>query len=163
MLKEPDPTVPAGGVADVDPFDVEIATAAATDEPLATVTLEETDELRYLLSPDPVPAGPQIWKIANTGMHHAHHMVMVRIPDGVTADQIVAEFHTMMSGTPSAEPGLFAQFTWVAYAALQSGGQTTWAEFDLKPGTYAAVCFIIDLATGQPHALNGMVTVFTVA
>ncbi|HKG26610.1 MAG TPA: hypothetical protein VKB09_13240 [Thermomicrobiales bacterium] len=140
----------------------EAASPAANAEPPATVTLEETDELRYLVSPDPVPAGPQIWKIANTGMHHAHHVVMMRIPDGVTADQIVAEFKGLMSGTPAAEPPLYAQFVWVAYAALQSGGQTTWAEFDLTPGTYATICFIIDPATGQPHALNGMVTVFTV-
>jgi hypothetical protein len=136
---------------------------AATAEPAATVTLEETDDLRYILDTETIPAGPQIWKITNTGMHHAHHVVMVRIPDGVTADQIIAEFGVMMSGTPTAEPGLFSQFTWVAYAALQSGGQTTWAEFNLKPGTYATICFIFDLATGQPHALNGMVTTFTVA
>jgi hypothetical protein len=147
------------------PLTVTAATSspAATAEPAATVTLEETDDLRYILDSETVPAGPQIWKITNTGLHHAHHVVMMRIPDGVTADQILAEFATMMSGTPTAEPGLFAQFTWVAYAALQSGGQTTWAEFDLKPGTYATVCFIIDLATGQPHAVNGMVTTFTVA
>lgn len=141
----------------------EVASPAATAEPPATVTLEETDDLRYLVSPDPVPAGPQIWQITNTGMHHAHHMVMMRIPDGTTAEQIIAEFFGLMSGTPTAEQSVMAQSVWVAYAALQSGGQTTWAEFDLKPGTYATVCFIFDLETGQPHALNGMVTVFTVA
>lgn len=138
------------------------ASPIASVEPTANVTLEETDDLRYLVSPDPIPAGPQIWKITNTGMHHAHHVVMVRIPDGVTSEQIVAEFGTMMSGTPTAGPSIFEQFVWTAYAALQSGGQTTWAEFDLKPGHYAAICFIIDLETGMPHAVNGMVTTFDV-
>jgi hypothetical protein len=138
------------------------ASPVATTEPTSTVTLEETDDLRYIVSPDSIPAGPQIWKIANTGMHHAHHVVMVRIPEGVTSEQIVAEFGTMMSGTPAAGPSVFEQFIWTGYAALQSGGQTTWAEFDLKPGHYAAICFIIDLATEMPHAVNGMVTTFDV-
>jgi hypothetical protein len=50
----------------------------------------------------------------------------------------------------------------VGYAALQSGGYTTWQEFDLEPGTYAITCFIIDPATGVPHLLDGMVTTFVV-
>lgn len=140
--------------------------SAATDtaaEPAASVTLEMTDDLAYVVSTDPVPAGPQVWKIANTGSHHAHHMVMVHIPDDVTADQIVSEFTSMMMGTPTAEPPLMAQFAWVAYAALQSGGQTTWAEFDLEPGNYAVICYIMDPMTEQPHVLSGMVTTFTVA
>jgi hypothetical protein len=57
----------------------------------------------------------------------------------------------MMSGTPPAGEPLMAQVAWVGYAALQSGGQTTWAEFDLDP------------ATGRPHVLDGMATVFAVA
>ena len=68
-----------------------------------------------------------------------------------------------MSGTPPAGEPLMAQFTWVGYAALQSGGTTTWAEFDLEPATYTVICFILDPATGQPHLANGMVTVFEVA
>ena len=46
---------------------------------------------------------------------------------------------------------------------MQSGGQTIWSEFDLDPGTYAVICFILDHETGRPHAVDGMVTVFTVA
>ena len=34
---------------------------------------------------------------------------------------------------------------------------------DLAPGTYIAVCFVPDEETGVPHALMGMVQVFTVA
>lgn len=139
------------------------ATPAAADRPDAEVTLEMTDELAYTVSPDPVPAGPQVWEIANTGEHHAHHAVVFRVPEGVTADAIVADFVSLMSGTPPAGPPLIAQFTHVGYAALQSGGQTTWIELDLAPGTYAVICFIIDPATGMPHVVNGMVTTFTVA
>jgi hypothetical protein len=71
-------------------------------EPPATVTLEATDALRFLVSPDPVPAGSQVWKITNTGQEHAHHVVMSRVPDGVTAEQIVGEFGALMAGTPPA-------------------------------------------------------------
>lgn len=137
------------------------ATPVAT-EPPADVTLEETDSLQYTVSPGPIPAGPRIWKITNTGTMHAHHVVMVRVPDGATAQQIIGEFNGMMAGTPPAADAVFNQAIWVGYAALQSGGWTTWAEFDLKPATYAVVCFIIDPETGRPHAADGMVTVFSV-
>jgi hypothetical protein len=131
--------------------------------PEAGVVLEMTDDLDYIVTPDPVPAGPQIWELTNTGMHSAHHVVMFRVPDGTTSEQIVGEFSSMMSGTPPAGEPLMAQFTGVAYAALQSGGQTTWAEFDLDPATYAVICFIFDPATGRPHVVDGMATVFTAA
>lgn len=137
--------------------------ADAAGEPPASVTLEETDELRYHVSPDPVPAGANVWKIANTGERHPHHVVMSRVPDGVTADAIVDEFTSLFAGTPPAGEPLAAQFVWVGYAALQSGGQTTWIELDLTPGTYAVVCFIVDPHTDRPHVLDGMATVFIVA
>jgi len=132
-------------------------------EPPAAVTLEMTDDLRYVVTPDPVPAGPRLWKLTNTGVHTAHHVVMTRVPEGVTSERIVAEFASLMGGTPPAGEPLVAQFTFVGYAALQSGGQTTWVGFDLEPATYAVVCYIVDPATGRPHVLDGMATVFTVA
>ena len=44
-----------------------------------------------------------------------------------------------------------------------SPGQTSWLALDLAPGTYIALCFVPDRETGVPHALMGMVQVFTVA
>jgi hypothetical protein len=140
----------------------ESATPASAEGPDATVTLDMTDDLRYTVSPDPVPAGPQVWEVTNSGEHHAHHAVVFRTPDDVTADDIVADFASLMSGTPPAGPPLISQFQHVGYAALQSGGQTTWIELDLEPGTYAVICFIVDPATGMPHVINGMATTFTV-
>jgi hypothetical protein len=139
------------------------STPTTAGEPPATVTLEMTDDLRYAVSPEPVPAGPQVWKIANTGEHHAHHVVTWRVPEGVTADDVVADFSALMSGTPSAEPPLMAQFVGVGYAALQSGGHTTWVQFDLEPGTYAVICYIIDPESERPHVLDGMATGVAVA
>jgi len=140
----------------------ESTTPVPANGPDATATLDMTDGLEYIVSPDAVPAGPQVWEITNSGEHHAHHAVFFRIPDGVTEDDIVTDFISLMSGTPPAGPPLISQFTHVGYAALQSGGQTTWVELDFDPGTYAVICFIIDPGTGQPHVMNGMATTFTV-
>ena len=133
------------------------------EAPSASVRLEMNDELRYVVSPGTVPAGPHIWEIVNTGVHHAHHVVVVGVPGGTTADAIIEEAAGLMSGTPPAGPGLFAQFTPGGYAALQSGGTTTWVEFDYTPGTWAIICFIMEDGVYRPHLLNGMVTIFTVA
>ncbi len=130
--------------------------------PRSDVTLVMTDSLAYIVAPDPLASGPQLWEVTNTGALHAHHVVMNRIPDGITADEIVADFTGLFSGTPPAGPPLAAQFTYVGYAALQSGGTTTWQEYDLDPGTYVVICFIIDPETGVPHVLDGMVTTFEV-
>jgi hypothetical protein len=138
------------------------ASPVAAGAPQADVTLEMTDDLQYIVTPDPVPAGPQIWEITNTGETQSHHVVMWQVPDGTTADAILAEFGGLMMGTPPAEGGLMSQMTGVGYAALQSGGATTWYEFDLAPGTYAVICYIIDPETQMPHVMNGMVTVFQV-
>ncbi len=87
---------------------------------------------------------------------------MWKVPDGVTTDDIIDEFSSQFAGTPPAESSLVASMMPAGYAALQSGGQTTYNEFDLTPGTYAVVCFIIDPGTGRPHFMDGMVTTFTV-
>ena len=132
-------------------------------DPVADVRLEMTDEMRYVVSPDPVPTGDMIWEVVNTGMHHAHHVVMSKYPDGTTAEDIVADFASLYSGTPPAGEPLVAQALPIGYAALQSGGISTLIELDLEPGeSYAVVCFIINPETGTPHVLDGMVTVFDV-
>ena len=45
---------------------------------------------------------------------------------------------------------------------FESNGQTMWLPIDLKAGTYAAVCFVTDPSNGKPHAMEGMLKVFTV-
>ena len=78
------------------------ATAEATPAggPVADVRLEMTDDLVYMVSPDPLSTGPQIWNVTNTGTEQSHHLVMQRVPEGTTAEQILAEFGGMMAGTP---------------------------------------------------------------
>ncbi len=154
--------VPLTVTASATPVAATQASPVATAAPQADVTLEMTDDLQYIVTPDPVPAGPQIWEISNTGETQSHHVVMWRVPDGKTADDIIAEFGGLIMGTPPAENALITQMQGAGYAALQSDGETTWFEFDLAPGTYAVICYIIDPESGMPHLMNGMVTVFTV-
>jgi hypothetical protein len=55
------------------------------------------------------------------------------------------------------------QFSPVGGQGIASKGVTTWQLFDLAPGTYAAVC--MSPAPGEdfaPHALMGMIAIFTV-
>jgi hypothetical protein len=47
-------------------------------------------------------------------------------------------------------------------SGAMSGGRSVWVQFDLPPGTYAAVCFVPS-AGFMPHLMEGMVQVFTVA
>lgn len=107
------------------------ATPSATTEPPSTVYLEETDDLQYIITPETLESGPQLWKIENTGTEMAHHVVMMRVPEDTTAPQIITEFNemmpAMMAGTPPAGDSIFMTAVGVGYAALQSGGQTTWS------------------------------------
>jgi hypothetical protein len=135
---------------------------AVAEAPDATVTLEMTDDPGYIVMPESVPAGPQIWRFENTGTERSHHVVMVRIPDGTTGDDIIGEFSGMMTGTPPAEDGLMSQMVWTGYGAMQSGGTVTYTEFDLKSGTYAVICYIMDDEESAPHMMEGMVTTFVV-
>ena len=137
--------------------------ATTVADPVTDIRLEMTDEFQYIVSPDPVPSGDRIWEIVNTGRHHAHHVVLSKYPDGTTAEDIIADFTSLYSGTPPVGEPLVAQALPIGYAALQSGGITTLIELDLDPGqSYDVVCFIIDPATGRPHFLDGMVTLFAV-
>ena len=66
------------------------------------------------------------------------------------------------TGTPAASVLGFDEITDVYATPNISPGHTTWIEVDLAPGTYAVACFVPDQETQAPHALMGMVQVFTV-
>ncbi len=87
---------------------------------------------------------------------------MSEVPDGVTEADIIDEFGSLFAGTPPAESSLAASMMPTKYAALQSGGQTIYNEFDLTSSTYAVVCSIIDAGTSCLHLQDGMVTTLTV-
>lgn len=138
------------------------ATPAATPagEPPAAVNLEMRDVAWGGLDA-PVATGPGVWKITNVGTG-PHHVLLYRTPQPVRTDEVQGWFASLMSGTPVPEVPGFRDLVWVGYAALVSPGQTLWEEFDLAPGSYLVLSFIIDLETGMPAALQGMAQGFTV-
>ena len=129
-------------------------------EPEATATVEMQDTAWGGLA-GPLPAGPQIWRITNTG-EQPRQMVLWRTPRAVTVVDMEAIFTDFMSSTPTAASDLYAQFVWVGYAAILSPGYSVWLEFDLEPGTYTAISYVTDPETGMPAALLGMVQSFEV-
>ncbi len=136
--------------------------ATAMTAPDEDVVVQMTDDLQYIVTPETVPAGSQLWKFENTGTERSHHLVIFQVPDGTTRDDIIADFHGMMTGTPPAGNSVVVQMVGSGYAAMQSPGTTTWTMFDYEPGTYAVICFVMDDEASMPHMMDGMVTVFTV-
>jgi len=133
------------------------AEAAAPSGAVAVTMTEYTFEV-----PAGLAAGPQIWDLSNAG-EQPHFLVLWGVPEGTTMQQVMDTIGAFGSGTPV--PGMLAfQYLRDVYdTTFVSGGQHEWIQVDLDAGTYAAVCFFPDRASGAPHALMGMITVFTVA
>jgi hypothetical protein len=137
------------------------ATPSASTEPEATVDVTMQDFA--FVMPEQIAAGPQVWRVDNAGPQ-PHLMIVDRVPDGTTFDQVISSLQSLMKGGTPAAGGLTEQdFQGVGGLEASSVGQTAWTELNLEPGTYTALCFMPDKDTAQPHALLGMVTVFTVA
>ena len=138
------------------------ATPAAGADPAVDGTVRLFD-FNFEL-PDALAPGRQVWAVTNTGPQ-PHELLLVRSPMPVEAEQVVGlltnegedEEATPTGGGPS-----FADLEPVGGMGWLSPGATAWAEVDLEPGTYVALCFVPDPATGMPHAAMGMVAVFTV-
>jgi hypothetical protein len=146
------------------PLQLEVSgDASALDDapmPEADVVADMLD-FEFVLS-DPVPSGLGIWEITNSG-EQPHEVALVRGPEGVTIDQVLAVAEAdSTGGTPSADGPSADDFEPVGNTVSISAGQTTWVPFDLEPGTYVAFCFVPDPETGLPHMMLGMTTVFTV-
>ncbi len=109
--------------------------------------------------PDTAKAGPTGIKLVNEGKE-MHHIVFLRMNDGVTlsADELVA--------LPEAEARTKATVVGETFAMP---GKSDTAFFDLKPGRYAAVCFIPKGSkdghegAGPPHFVEGMIDETTVS
>jgi len=112
--------------------------------------------------PATVSSGPQIWDMGNTG-EQPHFMVLFGVPADTTVDQMMSTVNSFMTGTPAADALNFEDIHDVYDTSFISPGQHEWIQLNLDPGTYAAVCFFGDKETGQPHALLGMIQVFTVS
>lgn len=99
-------------------------------------------------------AGQQTLKITNSGPQ-AHEFAVVQIPNDVTPAQL-AEALQNLEGEPP-----FPITNVPGFQAIDKGG-TGWLSLNLTAGSYVALCFIPDQATGAPHAALGMVQPFRV-
>jgi hypothetical protein len=90
-------------------------------------------------------------------------VVLAKVPEGTTEQQVLDTFTTEQTGTPVAgalDPNQ-AQFSSTGVLLLSSG-ETMYLPTNFDAGTYVALCFVTDPATGQPHVMEGMVSVFQI-
>ena len=131
-------------------------------DPTAAVTAT-LSEMKIELSGS-APAGPQIWKVTNTGA--MLHFIELEMSDGLlTQENVQATLGTFI-GTPmpaDATPIAVDALVDVAGTGLISPGQSMWIEVDLQPGQYAAFCFMVGPGAVPLHAAMGMFTIFDVA
>lgn len=106
--------------------------------------------------PEVVEAGQQVWRIDNAGQQ-VHHLVLFRIKEGKSLDEVMAYLESEHAEEPGAEP-----VDYIYSTAVIGTGQSNFVSYDLTPGEYLAICFIPDYETGQVHAMLGMMDTFTV-
>lgn len=112
---------------------------------------------------DKLTAGDSLWKVSNKGAQ-PHMMGISKIPAGTTEDQVMAALMADESATPA--PGALTQDQVQQSkngVLLLSSMQTMWLPVTFETGTYMALCFVTDPSTGQPHAMEGMIKIFTVS
>jgi plastocyanin len=130
-----------------------VSPAAGGTQPV-TIQLTEFQ----IIMPAQIAPGVQTLHIENIG-GMPHFMDIMSIADGKSNDDIDALLHDPKSAngpgpdwlTPSNVPQI----------ALHSSGSSSDVTLSLDPGRYAAFCWMPD-AKGQPHAMDGMHTVFDV-
>jgi uncharacterized cupredoxin-like copper-binding protein len=133
-------------------FEVVATQDGGASEPAADQTFVMADFVYGI--PDAIPAGRQTWHIVNEGTQ-PHEMLLARLEPGATAlDFAMAAFDPTATAPP---PG-------VPVGGLQAidPGTSAWLDLDLVPGTYAAICFVPDAASGRAHLELGMISEFTV-
>jgi len=123
----------------------EMVDVAAPD---VTVTLRDYG---FQLSA-PLTAGHHVLRFANAGPQ-THEAVLVRLPPGRTAQDVVA-WVDKMQGPPPAEP--------LGGVSGEAKGVVSDVPVDLTPGRYALICFVPDATDGQEHAKHGMTLEFDV-
>ncbi len=145
------------------PVPVTVAETAdsVTEAPVADGTITEMDFA--FGGVDQIAAGQQVLAVTNEGQQ-PHMFDFFQVPDGTTMEQVQAALSAPDNATPVAGGLQESDITLVpgGQVILQSTGTTVWADVDVQPGTYVLVCFVVDPATGMPHAMEGMVSLFQV-
>ena len=97
-------------------------------------------------------AGAHTFHVVNDGPQ-THEVQLVRLPEGVTADQYLAALAPGATAPPPGEDLGGA-------GALSTGLDNYWT-VTLTPGNYLLGCFVPD-TDGVPHIMKGMLQAFTV-
>lgn len=158
------PAATPGASDKLRPITVTEVSAQTRMAPAGTVRVE-AQEFAFAI-PDRLAAGPQIWEIRNLGLQ-PHLVSLFRAPFAIATEQVAALLALEEGGTPAPEVGITVEQMdqidiAAGYVHFFSGGLTVWAELDLKPGHYIALCFMPDRASGMAHADMGMIDVFVV-
>lgn len=154
------------------------AVASTTEPPVETAAPQpdvaiDLFEMDFAI-PDDIEAGRQVWRVTNSGAM-LHEIALFPVPSGVTKEAVVqavlagGEAAFGAESTPEMRAAVSAIGSeWTDWTLELAGGvgvlspqAVSWAQLDLEPGTYAAVCFIPG-PDGTPHFMAGMTTVFTV-
>jgi uncharacterized cupredoxin-like copper-binding protein len=131
------------------PFTVDAATAG--DKPAApSADTEVTLKDFSFAMPSTLKAGDHTLKVTNKGPQ-PHEMTLVKLAPGKTMQDAMA-----YSG--EGEP----PFTDAGGMGALAPNTSAWVKLHLDPGTYIAVCFVPDPASGKAHAEMGMMNQFTV-
>lgn len=91
-------------------------------------------------------AGRHTIRVENGGTQ-PHHVAIVRLGAGRSAEDALAWMRTMQGDAPD---------EMVGGTTAIAAGQVNYVTVDLVPGDYALICFIPDATDGRSHAQHGM-------
>lgn len=103
----------------------------------------------------PFSSGPVTWKVWNHG-GQPHELTLLKLAAGKTENDALAY---LQQQNPAGPPP-FSDAGGMAALGLDKSG---WVTLSLDAGSYIALCFVTDPASGKPHFMLGMSRSFTVA
>lgn len=126
-------------------------------EPAEGAAVVEITAVEYAFEgvPETVPAGSTALGFSNEG-DAAHELVVFRLVDGKTLDDFLS-----LEGEDDPRVDEIVDEE-VGGTFSEPGGEVTYANLELAPGTYVLACFVPG-PEGKSHAEHGMTAQFTVA
>jgi hypothetical protein len=122
------------------------ASGAQLPATAAQVTAKELGPTNYRFEATGFEAGTNQITFTNGGAQ-LHHLVMAKMTQGATLDKVV-EFLATEKGPPPID------FDSSEVTAVVDRGGKQVETVELKPGSYALLCFLTDRAGGPPHVIK---------
>ncbi|MDP8943465.1 MAG: hypothetical protein M3N16_05025 [Actinomycetota bacterium] len=129
-----------------------VGEAARSEPPRPGASIESTE---YSFAGTGLRPGRNAVRFHNAGFE-PHHVVAVPIRRGST----LADVRDVLEGRGSGRSPV--DLDRAQETAILDEGQTQVTELDLRPGSYALLCFVRDRGGGPPHVARGMVDGITV-